>query len=272
MGTVRTEFYRCPTCRSRLTESTGKLVCDDCDGRYAVTDDYVDFLSCNEPSRTPITSTLFELIPPVYDTLYFPALYRLGAIPENYTPNDQALELLERTDTQRSTVLDLACGTGRLTRKLAEINRRVFALDRSRSMLQQAVGSTPRVLSDRVEYCRGDAFELPFEASTFHALTCSGAFYFFPELHKALTEINRVLKTGSRLVGMTVVDEGLLGISIVNWLMEVYGTIGTYEIHDINSFEKILEETGFKGFHYERHGSILIFDATKANHVASENR
>lgn len=263
MTTTSSAVFRCPTCHGELTETSEGLWCSHCDRSYVDTGDYVDFLQHEQSSETPVTDYLFKFIPPLYDNYYFPFLYRLGTLPRSFSPRKQAERLVERTTAQQSTVLDVACGTGMLTRALANVNRRVFALDRSGAMIRQAIDNTPYSLSDKIKFCRGDALELPFEKKTFHALTCSGAFYFFPDLPGALDEMYRVLKSGSHLAGMTVVKQGILGNSVSKWLLKLYGTIGTYNVHETESFERSIKDAGFTDFDYERHGAILIFDAKK---------
>jgi 2-polyprenyl-3-methyl-5-hydroxy-6-metoxy-1,4-benzoquinol methylase len=45
------------------------------------------------------------------------------------------------------TVLDIACGAGRLTRRLAELGTRVTAFDRSEAFIERALASGPVSLS-----------------------------------------------------------------------------------------------------------------------------
>jgi ubiquinone/menaquinone biosynthesis C-methylase UbiE len=64
-------------------------------------------------------------------------------------------------------ILDLGCGTGEITRRLAQRypRARITGVD----ILDESVALARRLTpaSDRVEYRQADAFALPFEAATF---------------------------------------------------------------------------------------------------------
>ncbi|MFB6346452.1 MAG: class I SAM-dependent methyltransferase [bacterium] len=261
----KAEVYRCPSCRGNLTETSHGYWCSSCDVDYPETETYVDFLP-NQAKQTPgsLTESFFEIIPPLYENIYFPLLYRLGTLPAFDSPADHARKLVERTSTQNGVVLDVACGTGLLSRQLAEKNEDVFALDRSRGMLTEAHERTPPTLSDRLNYCHGDAFHLPYGTGVFDAVTCSGAFYLFPDLRKALNEIHRVTNSGGHLAGMTVIKNGLLSTRLTDSLLTLYNQIENFQVHTVDGFAKSLRETGFRKFDYSIYGSVMLFTAVKS--------
>lgn len=222
----------------------------------------MNFLPEETAGESPgLIEPLFRVVAPVYQSLYFPLLYRLGTLPNSHSPEAGAENLAQRTPPGAVTVLDLACGTGLLTRKLAERHRAVHGLDLSREMLHQADRKTPRSLRQTIDYARGNAEKLPFGEDFFDAVTCSGAFYFFPDLTRVLNEIVRVMKPGGRLVGMTVVREGILGFRLSQRLLSWYRNIGTYRVDDVDEFVGTLEESGLRKINHEVHGCVLLFDA-----------
>jgi len=94
-------------------------------------------------------------------------------------------------------VLEIACGTGRVTRRLREHlspSVRLVATDVSRAMLDFAKAK----LSARhdIEWREADAMKLPFEDSEFAAVVCGFGIMFVPDRHAALKEARRVLKAG----------------------------------------------------------------------------
>ena len=96
-------------------------------------------------------------------------------------------------------VLDIACGTGALTRLLVERvgpNGHVTGLDLSAGMLAVA-----RTLLDEpnVDWHEGSALELPFPDGSFDLVTCQQGLQFFPDRPAGVREMRRVLKPGGRL-------------------------------------------------------------------------
>jgi ubiquinone/menaquinone biosynthesis C-methylase UbiE len=87
-------------------------------------------------------------------------------------------------------VLDLAAGTGKLTRDLVPSGARITAvepLDEMRAYLVEAVPG--------VEALAGTAEELPLPADSVDAVVCAQAFHWF-RVDEALREIHRVLRPG----------------------------------------------------------------------------
>ncbi len=112
---------------------------------------------------------------------------------------DEELEALGRTleALPPARTLDVACGTGFLTRHLPG---EVVGLDQSESMLDEARRQAPEAA-----FVRGDALELPFEDDSFERVF-TGHFYGHlepPERESFLREARRV---GSELV---IVDSAL---------------------------------------------------------------
>ena len=96
-------------------------------------------------------------------------------------------------------VLDVACGTGAVTRVLAErvgLTGRVVALDINPGML--AAGRAA-VRSTHVEWHEGSAVQLPLPDATFDRVVCQQGVQFFPDRATALAEMHRVLKPSGRL-------------------------------------------------------------------------
>ena len=95
-------------------------------------------------------------------------------------------------------VLDLATGTGELTRRLLERqgDLTVVAIDLSRAMLVR--GLTKPDLSPW-RPVQGDATRLPFDEGAFDAVLCANAFHHFPRPAQVLAEVRRVLRPGGTL-------------------------------------------------------------------------
>ena len=99
-------------------------------------------------------------------------------------------------------ILDIATGTGDLAIMMAALNPdRVVGLDISAGMLEVGKQKIAKAnLSDKIEMLVGDSENMPFKDNTFDAITVSFGVRNFANLDKGLTEINRVLKPGGKLV------------------------------------------------------------------------
>lgn len=90
-------------------------------------------------------------------------------------------------------VLDLAAGTGKLTRRLGELGASVIAVEPVAAMRDQLA----TVLPD-IEVVEGAAEEIPAEDSSVDVVTVAQAFHWF-DAPLALDEIARVLRPHGRL-------------------------------------------------------------------------
>ncbi len=92
-------------------------------------------------------------------------------------------------------MLDVACGTGVLTREVAARvgDGHAAGLDLLPGMLDVA-----RRLSPDIEWRQGSAAALPWPDQTFDAIVSQFGMMFFPEPEKALVEMLRVLVPGGR--------------------------------------------------------------------------
>jgi SAM-dependent methyltransferase len=98
-------------------------------------------------------------------------------------------------------VLEIACGTGLVTRRLRERlspSVRLVATDVSRTMLDYA--RAKHGARQDVEWREADAMKLPFADNEFAAVVCGFGMMFMPDRHAALRETRRVLKEGGVLL------------------------------------------------------------------------
>ena len=101
-------------------------------------------------------------------------------------------------------VLDIACGTGVVTRLVAPQvgpTGYVVGLDLNPGMLARARTSPPPE-GAAVEWREGDAAALPFDVSTLDAVLCQLGFQYFSKRQQAAREMYRVLKPTGRLVAL----------------------------------------------------------------------
>jgi SAM-dependent methyltransferase len=128
-----------------------------------------------------------------------PQLYERYLVPLIFQPyaDDMAWRVAQR---QPSRVLEVAAGTGVVTRRLADtLSSRVaiIATDINQPMLDQAMTAGT---SRPVQWRQADAMQLPFSDEDFDVVVCQFAAMFFPDKPKAFAEARRVLRPGGWFV------------------------------------------------------------------------
>ena len=132
-----------------------------------------------------------------------------GAIPENYDRllgpawfGPAAKELVKRMASDPGgDVLEIACGTGLVTRELRgklDPARQLVATDLNKPMLDYA--STKLADMKGIEWREADAMSLPFPDARFGGVACGLGLMFVPDKKKTVAEMRRVLKPGGSLV------------------------------------------------------------------------
>ncbi|KAK6252507.1 hypothetical protein QUC31_014227 [Theobroma cacao] len=179
------------------------------------------------------------------------------------------------------SVLDLCCGSGDLTFLMSEkvgCYGKVTGLDFSKKQLSIAI-SRQYVLSkacyNNIEWVEGDALDLPFSNGNFDAMTMGYGLRNVVDRRKALQEMFRVLKPGSRVSildfnkstqPLTALFQEWMIDNVVVPTATVYGLAKEYKYlkASINEFltgkelEKLALETGFSNArHYEIGGGLM---------------
>jgi len=124
-----------------------------------------------------------------------PAFYQHYIVPLIFEPYAADLaRRLARRPLRR--VLEIAAGTGVVTRRLASVlpqSVAIVATDLNPAMLEQAAATGT---SRPVEWRQADASLLPFADQSFDAVVCQFGAMFFPDKARAFAEVRRVLRPG----------------------------------------------------------------------------
>lgn len=125
--------------------------------------------------------------------------YERWLVPTVFRPFAADLALRTAAHAPRR-VLELAAGTGALTRELVDTldAAEVIATD-----LNEAMVGLGRVREPRAEWRRADAMQLPFEDGEFDVVACQFGVMFFPNKPAAFTEARRVLTPAGTLIMST---------------------------------------------------------------------
>lgn len=130
-----------------------------------------------------------------------------GTIPANYERylgpflfEPYALDLVSRLqDKKYNDILEIACGTGRVTAHLAKSVKHdtLTATDLNQDMISVAKEMIP---DKNIKWMQADAMQLPFDDGSFDLVVIQFGVMFFPDKENGLKEAYRVLKTGGKLI------------------------------------------------------------------------
>jgi ubiquinone/menaquinone biosynthesis C-methylase UbiE len=147
-----------------------------------------------------------------------------GFMKKNDTAYTELCGYIRKHLTYADSVLELACGTGQLTYRLAGEVNSWTATDFSPKMVEEA---KKQGKGYKIEFSVEDATALSYNDNSFDAVVIANALHIMPEPDKAMLEIYRVLKQGGLLFAPTFVYDG----------------------NDSKVLIRIMEKLGFHTFH-----------------------
>ena len=100
---------------------------------------------------------------------------------------------------ENSKILDVGCGTGNFSIKLAKKNFKIVGIDISKKMLNIARKKSKQQ-SLNIEFIEMDAHKLDFENEYFDGVISIVSFEFFKDPQKVMEEIFRVVKRGGSVI------------------------------------------------------------------------
>jgi len=123
---------------------------------------------------------------------------------EDFFDETVADSILKASDVKPgSTIVDVGCGTGFLTRQAAlqtQGKGRIIGVDLSPSMLETARDNLAKLrLLDTVELRTGDAENIPVQDSFADAVVGNMILHHCPRPKRAISEMTRILKNGGRI-------------------------------------------------------------------------
>lgn len=152
-----------------------------------------------------------------------PQLYEQYLVPLIFEP--YAKDMAARVAALKpSSVLEIAAGTGVVTRQLAAALPpavSIVATDLNQPMLDHAASiGTVRA----VEWRQADAMRLPFPGETFDTVVCQFGVMFFPDKAVAMSEARRVLRPGGTFIFNVwdAIEQNEFADTVTNALAEVF--------------------------------------------------
>ena len=139
-------------------------------------------------------------------------------------------------------VLELACGTGLVTRRVAKRCKKYTATDFANKMLEKA----KRIKgTEHVRFEQADATALVYSDNSFDAVIIANALHIMPDPVKALQNIKRVLKPGGILIAPTFMRPEGGKASVAAKLLEFFG-VHAYAQWTLESYLAFLESSGWQ--------------------------
>jgi ubiquinone/menaquinone biosynthesis C-methylase UbiE len=167
-------------------------------------------------------------------------------------------------------VLDVACGTGVVTRMAAERvapKGKVTGLDLNPGMLEVARSSTPENLT--IEWIEADAEATPLEDGAFDVVFCQMGLQFVPNKLAALREMHRALTPGGRIYINLPGPKPRVFDIMMDAISRHMGQEGAafidlvFSMHEANELRDLFEKTGFRDIKIDAKPKRLIVSPSR---------
>lgn len=145
----------------------------------------------------------------------------------------------ELSKEEYSDLLDCGCGTGPMISLLYEKDstKNYTGLDITPKMIEVANSKNLK----GVRFVVGDCENIPFEKDSFDVIICSNSFHHYPNPQSFFNSVNRVLKSGGRLI-----LQDYTAPKAILWLMNHtemplanligHGDVAAYSLEQVKSF------------------------------------
>ena len=136
--------------------------------------------------------------------------------------------VLLRQREHRLRILDVACGTGILLKRLAVRfpDADLFGVDASRDMLNQAcitLSDLSHVHVEQAEVGPGERANLPFAPASFDIITCTNTLHYFSDPEATLRGLQHLLvPTGHLVMEDYVLRDSPFPCNAFEWVIKLY--------------------------------------------------
>ena len=152
-------------------------------------------------------------------------------------------EFIESSDD----VLECACGTGAITVSIAEKCRKLVATDFATGMLKRAAKKCRKY--DNVALKRADITNIKCKDARFDKVVAGNVIHLLPEPEKALSELERVVKPGGKIIIPTYINMSKKSAGLAVKFIEFLGADFKKQF-DFDSYMEFFEERGYKDVEY----------------------
>jgi len=223
----------------------------------------------NIENKTQVVRSMFDAIAPRYELVNRLMTFGLDARWRRRCLDSLGLE-------KGSRIVDLASGTGDLTRSLLGRGFDVVSADLSFGMLSAG--------HNMISSVQSDASRLPFAAHSFDGLVCGYALRNFTDLAVCVAEMGRVVRPGGRIALLDVAEPSskIMRTGYDLWFRRCVPVIGgllsdarayrylpesTVYLPEPSTFRSLLNDSGFSGVnhHMLSGGLSQLYTATKTS-------
>jgi ubiquinone/menaquinone biosynthesis C-methylase UbiE/uncharacterized protein YbaR (Trm112 family) len=255
------ELLACPACQASLSLVDGQatdpvdeggLTCASCQRTFPIRDGIVRFVRPQQlEGLDRHFSRFYDRLSPLYDLAMKAALLPFGG------ERQARQEILDRLELKGGPVLEVSVGTGLNLPILFESPHvgTTFGLDLSAGQLARC----QRLVAKRgwpVDLFLGTAEALPFQTATFDSVFHIGGINFFSDKRRAIEEMIRVARPGTRIL---IADEAERPARIIQ---RVLGASQADAAVPVDLVPDTMEEVRLDGIwqaHGKAHGYCLEF-------------
>ena len=256
------DLLRCPTCWAPLEGGPERLGCARGHEVPVLPGAIPDLTGAVRQEETPGQWFMrFEPLVQVYERAWRPAFTALAG---GSDPDRETAELLDWLGApDGATVLDVACGPGNTTRRLAQGlgGGRVLGVDLSLPMLERAVASAAPTGGAAVAYVRADVHHLPLADASVDGAHCAAALYLVSDPDVVVADVARVLRPDGRFVGMTLAPWPERPALPVTRL--VLSTLSGVRYVGPEQLARLCGAAGLVDFRCERRGAAVLFSSRR---------
>lgn len=177
-------------------------------------------------------------ISPVYDlfeNVYNRKVYKGTGI--------KVAEFIDKNDS----VLECACGTGAITVSIAKNCRNLVATDFAEGMLKRAAKKCRKF--SNVSFSKADITDLKFDDGSFDKVVAGNVIHLLPEPEKALRELERVARTGGKIIIPTYINKTKRSSGAAVKFIELLGADFKRQF-DLDTYRKFFEDKGYANAEY----------------------
>lgn len=149
--------------------------------------------------------------------------------------------------SQNDIVLECACGTGAISKYIAPRCKQLIATDFSKGMLKQTAKNCRQFHNMKIR--RADMTHLKCRDNRFDKVVAGNVIHLLEEPHAAIKELERVCKSGGKIIIPTYINASAGVNKKAVQLLELAGANFKRQF-DINSYKKFFEDAGYADVEY----------------------